>query len=97
LFICTPKWCTNAIFDVNLTQAKRDPIMPDELRSARLATRLSPPLYALLKRAAELEGRSMSDFVLDAATAAAKRTLEQETVIKLSRENSIVFAALAGD
>jgi len=71
--------------------------MPTETRTARLATRLSPELYVLLKRAAALEGRSMSDFVLEAATAAAKRTLEQEALIKLSRESSLVFAALAGD
>ena len=39
--------------------------------NARLEARLSHDVYALIKRAAELEGRSVSDFVVSAAASAA--------------------------
>ncbi len=44
--------------------------MPPE-RVARLEARLPARVYALLKRAAELKGRSISDFVVTAAQGAA--------------------------
>jgi uncharacterized protein (DUF1778 family) len=53
-------------------------------KTARLEARITPDLQALLKRAAELEGRSVSDFVITAAQEAAERRVEQAQVIRLS-------------
>jgi uncharacterized protein (DUF1778 family) len=43
-------------------------------KSTRLEARLSPETLAVVKRAAEIEGRSVSDFVVAAARQAAQRT-----------------------
>ena len=60
-------------------------------KSARLEARITPDLQALLKRAAELEGRSVTDFVVTAAQAAAERRVEQAQVIRLSLEDQRAF------
>jgi len=44
---------------------------------ARLEARISPDVLALLKRAAEIEGRSLTDFVVAAARQAAEKTIVQ--------------------
>ena len=59
---------------------------------ARLEARLPASVYALLKRAAELQGRSLSDFVVNAARAAAQRAIEDEGIIRLSAEDQSRFA-----
>jgi uncharacterized protein (DUF1778 family) len=63
--------------------------MPDETRqaTARLEARLPNDVHALLKRAAEIEGRSLTDFVVSAARAAAYRTIEETEVIRLSLQD----------
>jgi uncharacterized protein (DUF1778 family) len=53
-------------------------------KTARLEARITPDLHALLKRAADLEGRSVTDFVLGAAQKAAEQRVEQAQVIRLS-------------
>ena len=59
---------------------------------ARLEARLPASVYALLKRAAELKGRSISDFVVNAARDAAQRAIEDEGIIRLSAEDQARFA-----
>jgi len=59
---------------------------------ARLEARVSPDVHALLKRAAEIEGRSLSDFVVTAARQAAEKTVVQADVITLSYEDQLRFA-----
>ena len=59
---------------------------------ARLEARLPASIYALLKRAAALKGRSISDFVVSAAHDAAQRVIDDETVIRLSAEDQARFA-----
>ncbi len=54
--------------------------------TARFEARLPGEVHALLKRAAEIEGRSLTDFVVSAAREAACRTIEQTEILKLSRE-----------
>lgn len=39
--------------------------------TARLEARITPEVHALLKRAAELQGRTLTDFVVSAAQEAA--------------------------
>jgi uncharacterized protein (DUF1778 family) len=52
--------------------------------TARLEARLPNDVHALLKRAAEIEGRTLTDFVVSAAREAACRTLEETEIIRLS-------------
>lgn len=59
---------------------------------ARFDARIPRELHTLLKRAAELEGRTMTDFVIGAAQNAAHRTVEQAGVIRLSLEDQECFA-----
>ena len=56
-------------------------------RSARIEARISPEALAMVRRAAEIEGRSVSDFVVSAAQETAKRTIEEATIIQLSLED----------
>jgi uncharacterized protein (DUF1778 family) len=66
-------------------------------RTARVEARLSPKALALVKRAAEIEGRSVSDFVVTAAQDAARRTIADIEMIRLSREAQEKFAKLLLD
>lgn len=53
-------------------------------RSTRLEARISPDALAVVKRAAEIQGRSVSDFVVAAAQDAAQRAIEETQIIRLS-------------
>jgi uncharacterized protein (DUF1778 family) len=55
--------------------------------TARLEARLPVDVYALLKRAAELQGRTLTDFVVTAARDAACRVIEEADIIRLSVED----------
>jgi uncharacterized protein (DUF1778 family) len=46
----------------------------------------------MVKRAAEIQGRSLSDFVVAAAEEAASRTIEETQIIRLSVEDQRAFA-----
>jgi uncharacterized protein (DUF1778 family) len=59
---------------------------------ARLEARLPASVYALLKRAAELRGRSITDFVVNAAQDAAQRVIEDDSIIRLCAEDQARFA-----
>ncbi len=61
-------------------------------QNARLEARLPAGVYALLKRAAALKGRSLSDFVVNAAQDAARRAIEEEQILRLSAEDQARFA-----
>ena len=50
--------------------------MPVAISTARLEARISTDLHSMLKRAAELEGRTMTDFVVSAVRDAAQRAIE---------------------
>lgn len=63
-------------------------------KSERLEARLSREQKELLQWAADLEGRSLTDFVVSHAQNAALQTISEHTVIKLSRADSITFAEL---
>jgi uncharacterized protein (DUF1778 family) len=67
--------------------------MPQESsRTARIEARIAPEALAVVKRAAELQGRSVSDFVVAAAQEAAQRTIEEAQIIRLSLEDQRAFA-----
>ena len=60
--------------------------------TARLEARISIDLHAMLKRAAELQGRTMTDFVVAAVQAAARDAIEQADIIRLSLADQACFA-----
>ncbi len=60
---------------------------PTHKTSARLEARLPADIHALLKRAAEIEGRTLTDFVVSSAQAAARRTIEEAGIVRLSVED----------
>jgi uncharacterized protein (DUF1778 family) len=67
--------------------------MTTAISTARLEARISTELHATLKRAAEIEGRTITDFVISAVQEAAQRTIEQSSLIKLSLADQERFAA----
>lgn len=50
-------------------------------------------VHALLKRAAELQGRTMTDFVVATAVAEARRVVAEHDVVRLSLEDQREVAA----
>lgn len=58
---------------------------------ARLEARVDPEIKALWQKAAELEGRSLTDFVIASVQAAACKVIEQHQILKLSVEDSEAF------
>lgn len=55
---------------------------------ARLEARISPDIKALWQQAAELEGRTLTDFVIASVQEAAYKTLEKHQILKLNQEDS---------
>ena len=60
--------------------------------TARLEARLPVAAYAMLKRAAEIQGRTITDFVVTASCDAAKETIETTEIIRLPVEDQRLFA-----
>jgi uncharacterized protein (DUF1778 family) len=70
--------------------------MPQQ-RTARIEARIAPEALAVVKRAAEIQGRSLSDFVVAAAQEVAHRTIEETFLIRLSVEDQRRFVELLLD
>jgi uncharacterized protein (DUF1778 family) len=69
--------------------------IPTEAKSERLNARITPSAKAVLERAASLEGRSITDFVVAKAMEAAVRSIvDHERVVLTEREREAFFAAL---
>jgi uncharacterized protein (DUF1778 family) len=69
--------------------------MPQEAtRTARIEARIAPDALRAVKRAAQLQGRSVSDFVVAAAQEVAHRTIDEAQVIRLSVEDQQRFVEL---
>lgn len=66
----------------------------EHTRTARLEARIAPEALAVVRRAAEIQGRSISDFVVAAAQEAATRTITETEIIRLSVEGQRELAAL---
>ena len=60
--------------------------------TARLEARLPADVHAMLKRAAQIQGRTLTDFVVTAAQEAARHTIEDAEIIRLSAEGQRRFA-----
>lgn len=61
--------------------------MAQSSATARLEARLPSKVHELLKRAAEIQGRTLTDFVVAAAHEAACRTIAEAEVVRLSIED----------
>lgn len=66
----------------------------DLARTARVEARIAPEALAVVRRAAELQGRSVSDFLVAAALKDAQRTIEDAQIVRLSIEDQQRFADL---
>ena len=67
----------------------RKPI--DRTRGERLEARITADQKALIQRAAELEGRSVTDYVVSSVQDAARRTVEAHDILVLSAAESRAF------
>jgi uncharacterized protein (DUF1778 family) len=54
---------------------------------ARLEARLPTEVHATLKRAAEIQGRTLTDFVVSAAHEAACRAIAETDLVRVSMED----------
>ena len=66
---------------------------PSLSRSARLEARISLDQKAMLQRAAELSGRSVSEFVIASAQEAAAKLIQAHETIQLSNSEQMAFVA----
>lgn len=66
--------------------------MPVSVSTARLEARISTELHAMIKRAAALEGRTVTDFVVAVVHDAAQQTIEQAEVMRLTMADQACFA-----
>ena len=62
--------------------------MPTATRSARLGLRATPQQEAVLRRAAEVSHKSMTDFILDSAYQAAEQTLLDQRLFLVTGSES---------
>jgi uncharacterized protein (DUF1778 family) len=66
--------------------------MSKEAKTERIEARTSPAVRQLIEKAAMLEGRSLSDFVISMASEGARRTIKEFNQLKLSAEDQLAFA-----
>jgi uncharacterized protein (DUF1778 family) len=67
---------------------EKDGAMSEQLdRTESVEARLSRDALVVIERAAEIEGRSVSEFIADAAEKAAHKTVEETTMIRLAVED----------
>ena len=59
---------------------------------ARLEARIAQSSHTRIKLAADIQGRTVTDFVINAALEAATRAIEQNFIIQLSLEGQKAFA-----
>jgi uncharacterized protein (DUF1778 family) len=53
---------------------------------------VTPPVKELLQQAADLSGRSLSDFLVSSAQEVAEKTIREHRIITLTAEDSLLFA-----
>ncbi|MCB1020728.1 MAG: DUF1778 domain-containing protein [Bryobacterales bacterium] len=67
------------------------------IKEYRFDARLTEEQKTLIQRAADLEGRTMTDFVLHSAEVAAQRTLEERAMLVLTARESEAFVEVLMD
>lgn len=68
--------------------------MTTAARSARLGLRATPQQETVLRRAAELSNKSMTDFILDSACRAAEQTLLDQRLFLVTGSQSQTLLSL---
>lgn len=68
--------------------------MSTATRSARLGLRATPRQEAVLRRAAEISNKSMTEFILDSAYQAAEQTLLDQRLFLVTGKQSRALMAL---
>ncbi|NJM18328.1 MAG: DUF1778 domain-containing protein [Richelia sp. RM2_1_2] len=58
---------------------------------ARLEARVNPEIKDLWQKAADLQGVTLTDFVIASVQAAACKVIEQQQTLKLNREDALSF------
>jgi len=61
-------------------------------KTERLEARVPVFLKRIIQRAADLQGRSITDFVIGTLDKSARETVREHEVMKLSAEDSRIFA-----
>ncbi len=64
----------------------------DTPRTSRVEARIAPDALAVVRRAAEIQGRSLSDFIVAAALQDAHRTIDEAQIIRLAVDDQNRFA-----
>ena len=70
------------------TKTKRSQPRP---RYARLEARISPDQKVLFQKAAALQGRTLTDFIVECVAREARRVIQENEVIKLGERDRQVF------
>ena len=66
--------------------------MATTTKTERIEARTSPDIRALIEKAAMLEGRSLSDYIVSRVTEAALLTIQNHNQIALSERDQQAFA-----
>lgn len=61
------------------------------VKTTRFEARLTPYARKIIRRAAEIQGRSMSDFVVVAAEQAAEKAIHDRQIIEVALEHQEAF------
>lgn len=75
-----------------LPRVRRQKEPTPRVKTYRFDARLNEEQKLLIQRAADLEGRTMTDFVLHSAESAAERTIEKRAMLILTARETEAFA-----
>ena len=73
-------------------KANRAAERPGRHGTNRLEARVSPDLKRLFQHAAELQGVTLSDFLIQSLRQAALRTVQDHEILRLNKRDSLRFA-----
>lgn len=65
--------------------------MSTQITKARLEAKVNLDIYQLLKQAAAISGRTLTDFVVDVAYKEAKKTISEHQVLRLTLEDQALL------
>ena len=82
---------TNKSVGTLKSAARKDAKQSSESK-ARLEARISKATHTRIKLASDIQGRTVTDFVVHAALEAATKTIEENFVVQLSMEGQEAFA-----
>lgn len=68
--------------------------MPQTARRERLEARVTADQKVLFQRAADLQGRSLTDFIISSAQAAAEETIRAQQIVLSAKDSALFVEAL---